>query len=282
MIMQKKVAVKTTGIRSGAGFFQFSYMGVSCLAIFVVLSAVFFGTRVQKLIDANTAAEPIVLPALPSTIVSNEIHAGLSSSEIFDGEKQDFFLAAALSDWSYIGGENLQDPTYGRLIFTKLRWGENPDTGLGESIYTALETHLCTAEELNLSGRPNVAGIAFPTNAEEKSIVSALKEQFTCIDRGQFELNGNWDTNQGQVIGIQFEKCTNRQDCRSENEIDYWLRQKHVTLLTNQVRLDSQFYGEGKLVKESRLTFVQAANQNAVVPFHLHQSFLRYIPSDGN
>ena len=48
----KKIAVKTTGIRSGEGLLQFSYMGVACLAFFVVLSAVFFGTRVQKLVDA--------------------------------------------------------------------------------------------------------------------------------------------------------------------------------------------------------------------------------------
>ena len=36
-------------------------------------------------------------------------------------------------------------------------------------------------------------------------------------------------------------------------------------------------------MKESRLTFVQAASQNVVVPFRLHQSFLKYIsPSEGS
>ena len=124
-------------------------------------------------------------------------------------------------------------------MFTRLRWGTNSDTGLYESIYQALDVHFCTPEELNLDGRPKEDGSAYPINPEEKSSVTALKDQFVCVDGGQFELNGNWDTDQGQVIGIQFEKCTARQECKSKEEIDYWLRQKHIALLSNQVRLDS-------------------------------------------
>ena len=57
-------------------------------------------------------------------------------------------------------------------------------------------------------------------------------------------------------------KCNNDSGgCRTDAEIESWLRRKFIIVLTNQVRFDAEAYNDGSVVKESVLTYIPINTQ---------------------
>lgn len=63
-----------------------------------------------------------------------------------------------------------------------------------------------------------------------------------CLDESQdLQMWGNWNTDYGQNLMVVFEKCDIAKrpkgaKCKSEKEIEEWMRYKYILLLENEAQ----------------------------------------------
>ena len=70
------------------------------------------------------------------------------------------------------------------------------------------------------------------------------------------ELYGDWNSEKARKISVILEKCTGEMHCKSEEEIDEFMRGKYLLLLNNQIRFDSKEYHEDSIKLESRIRWI--------------------------
>ena len=102
----------------------------------------------------------------------------------------------------------------------------------------------------------------FPGSRDE---VAFYSKKFLCVDKEDYSLYGDYNSARAQQFNVQFLRCNAEDhpdvDCASEEEITEFIRNKFMLILYNQVRFDSNFYGEEAITKESRVMYVQVNSQ---------------------
>ena len=59
-----------------------------------------------------------------------------------------------------------------------------------------------------------------------------------CLDKEELKINGNFDTSVADLLNIQLIRCTGRPDCKSDEEITAFFRNKFLVLFYNTIRFD--------------------------------------------
>jgi len=78
---------------------------------------------------------------------------------------------------------------------------------------------------------------------------------------------------------VQFIKCNKELhpdiECKSDEEITEFMRDKWILLLYNQIRFDSNYYGEEAIIQESRIMWVPVNSQiQQSLPFKIMKTKL--------
>ena len=76
-----------------------------------------------------------------------------------------------------------------------------------------------------------------------------------CTDSKDLMIRGDYNSNSAQMLLITFNRCHDRTDCKTEKEIDDFIRGKYIVVLTNIVRFDSILLASNAIVRESALTW---------------------------
>ena len=129
------------------------------------------------------------------------------------------------------GTEDLIDPSYGKIKFSLLKYGKD-ENGLRGREYTELETHICTPEELGLSGHDHKFS---PISTSYENVMRDNKDSFVCVDSFDLAVRGGKSSEQGQQILVDVVKCTDADDvkCRSDDEIFEYFINRQMYVLTN-------------------------------------------------
>ena len=72
----------------------------------------------------------------------------------------------------------LIDPSFGRIKFSRSHWRVN-EQGKFQLDFTELESHVCTSEELGLSGSNSAF---WPINEKQEDYVKNFKHMYLCVD----------------------------------------------------------------------------------------------------
>ena len=63
-------------------------------------------------------------------------------------------------------------------------------------------------------------------------------------------------------------RCHDRPDCKKDEEITKFLKNKFLLLIFNQVRFDSRYFGEEAIIPESKINWVPVNTQiQQTIPF---------------
>ena len=68
-------------------------------------------------------------------------------------------------------------------------------------------------------------------------------------------IKGDYNSNSAQMLLVTFNRCHDREDCKSKEDIDEFIRGKYLVVMQNSVRFDSVLLAKNAIVKESILTW---------------------------
>ena len=127
------------------------------------------------------------------------------------------------------------DPTYAKIVFFRSEWGYTEDK---EFFYkrTELESHVCSEEELGLSGE---APRFMPIHKSQYRTLNDYKERFVCINDEDLFIENEYSSEEGKSLVIEYYRCDpSERDCQPEEEIDNFFKGKELLLLSNSIRFD--------------------------------------------
>ena len=104
--------------------------------------------------------------------------------------------------------------------------------------------------------KPSSDTTIFPPNKNIAGSLKTWKNRFKCMDDKNISLWGDYNTEKAQNLMVMFEMCEGRADCKSEEEIRDWLKQKFIVLLYNTVSFDPSGYDQDTLIRESKFHYV--------------------------
>ena len=134
-----------------------------------------------------------------------------------------------------------------------------------------LDYDWCTEEELGLIQGPNTR--AYPILESSLNELKTYRKKFKCIKENDMVIWGNYSSQKAQQIAFRFKMCTGHSYCKNEREVRDWLKRKFIVILHNQIRFDTQVYGKGAVVKESRLIYHGVSSQiSVIVPFKVQKT----------
>lgn len=81
------------------------------------------------------------------------------------------------------------------------------------------------------------------------------------MDQSELYLYGDYNSYKASQFNVQLIRCHDRDDCKSEEEITAFLKNKFLLLLWNQVRFDSRYYKEEAIKQESRIMWIPVNTQ---------------------
>ena len=167
----------------------------------------------------------------------------------------------------------LLDPTIGQVVFNHFYWGPQDDGTFG-SERIPIKSHTCSRVELGLD--QDEEGSRFlPIYETSKQEVEFYHRKFQCVDKEDLFLHGDYNSLTANQFNVQLQRCHDRSDCKSEAEIDAYLRNKYLIFFYNQIRFDSRHYGKASIVPESRLNWVQVNTQvQQTIPFKISSTQL--------
>ena len=97
---------------------------------------------------------------------------------------------------------------------------------------------------------------------------------YLCPDQSVLEVQGGTHSSKGQVILINLLKCTDRDYCKSDDEIMNYFAGSYLYVLSNQIRFDFEKYGKDSIIKESTLKLSLLANWQNRKIFEISQTEL--------
>lgn len=173
-------------------------------------------------------------------------------------------IAVAFTDYSH-NREWQLDPTYGKLVFNSYSWYELEDSFLLER--KPLGIHNCTRAELGLN--EDREGARFlPIREGYEDNVELYQKKLICVDKEDMWIHGNYDSSNARQLNIQLQKCHDRPDCKSDDEIAEFLRGKFLFVFYNNILFNSAHYGQKAIVPESRILWLRINTQmRQTVPF---------------
>ena len=203
-------------------------MGSLCSVLLFAIVTLYAYQKVEILIQKKSV-----------DIITTLKEFALTSDDIFSYQNG-FNIAVAFTRYD---GETewILDPTYGELAFINYSWGVEADG----SFFTKTERrkeHICSREELGLTENKDAAKF-MPTIESQRTFVDTYQKKFICLNEEDLFLYGDYDSANASQFEIQLIKCTNRDDCKSEEEIREYFRQKFILLMYNQIRFDTDEFG---------------------------------------
>ena len=89
-----------------------------------------------------------------------------------------------------------------------------------------------------------------------KDVVDLYANKFDCVPEKDLRISGDWNSNSGKSLYAVFNKCSGSDDCKSEEEIEEFLRGAYVMVLYNQIRFDGSRFHEDAILPESRVKWM--------------------------
>ena len=164
-------------------------------------------------------------------------------------------------------------PQIGEIVINQYKWGFNED-GSVFSARVPLQDHECTKDELNLSDDAEDPKF-FKPHPLSKPTIELYQKKFRCLDTSDLDIYGDFNTPKATLLNIQLKKCSGRDDCLPDSKIEEFLQNKYLLLVMNQVRFDSENYGEEAIIKESKVKWLTINTQTRVTyPFALNKQLL--------
>ena len=220
-----------------------------------------FGILTVLIVLAFTAQKIIVLQTKSDiNIITTDLVDNYDSEYEFGG-KNGVNLAAALIDWPFKEWDF--DDTYGKIRFYNVSWGFDDTTG--ENWFTEIElpTHRCTKEELGLDDSAGEDKAAFyPTSIKFKRDLQEYWNNFICLDNPEdIALRGDLSSARSSLLEVKITRCdsSEEENCKSDEITHKFFEGKYIAILTNQIRFDSNQYGEDSIIRESRLDWLEYA-----------------------
>ena len=150
---------------------------------------------------------------------------------------------------TFYGGEKtiINDPDYAEIKARMKIWD-------GDGIrWEDLATRPCTREELGLEATETLDLSKFyPPSGNSKRNLEAFWDKLFCYD-DEISISGNYDSAKVSHLHISLVKCNKelRDSCKSEEEIQEWMKRLFLIHVNNQKRFDQTKYREKKIANES-------------------------------
>ena len=107
-----------------------------------------------------------------------------------------------------------------------------------------MQNSLCELGELNDFEGSKEDSHFFPTSSVSEYDVQTYGPKMKCI-REDYQILGNFNTNMASNLMVVFEKCDPTQrSCKSEEEIEKWMRFKYILILLNEKLFIQHEFGE--------------------------------------
>ena len=68
--------------------------------------------------------------------------------------------------------------------------------------------------------------------------VKFYHKKFLCVDKEEMKIYGDFSTAEARLIDLQLVKCHGEDYCKSDDEINQFMRDKWLVLLYNRIRFD--------------------------------------------
>ena len=68
-------------------------------------------------------------------------------------------------------------------------------------------------------------------------------------------IKGDYNSATAQMLLVTLNRCHDRDDCKTKEEIDAYIQGKYLVLLSNEIRFDSQLLAEQSIIRESVMTW---------------------------
>lgn len=159
-------------------------------------------------------------------------------------------------------------PDIGKIELVALEWGFREDN---EYYYEEhkIKTHICSEEELGLTGNSSAF---YPTIETAQEELKSMVGTFICMDREELHINGHYNSDNARMMYIFLKKCMNetaedeaavgeKVTCASDEAIRDYFAGTYVNLMSNRKRFDFRNFGEEALIKESTLVWTAVQTQ---------------------
>ena len=93
---------------------------------------------------------------------------------------------------------------------------------------------MCTKAELHID--PEVTHESSPFYKSHPSYekdLEFLHRKLKCLDVDKIEVQGDYNSPKARSLVFRFEKCTNSASCKSDAEIQAWLKRKFIVVYYN-------------------------------------------------
>ena len=184
-----------------------------------------------------------------SIITVNVVDSHYNDGYVFDLDKGPGFQAAFGLTYYDSNQEMIIEPDYGEIIGRVKSW--NNENGV---VWQYLDFRPCTQEELGISEvyDPDKAKF-FPAHQNSQGFLNFYWKKLYCYD-DFVDQHGNYNSADFSGLQISFVKCdsTIRDTCKSEEEIENFMRRMFILTLTNSIRFDQTDYKHKRAIPESR------------------------------
>ena len=156
-------------------------------------------------------------------------------------------------------------------------WGPQEDGSYATGRRKIKSQHKCTSDELGVGDEEKSKFM--PTLESEVTLTKTYQKKFHCIGEEDMYVFGEFNSNQASLLNIQLRKC-NKVDnpdveCKPDEEILEYFRNKFVLIKFNQVRFEQSKFGPEAIVRESKLMWNFVNTQAQVsLPHQLSQTQL--------
>ena len=202
------------------------------------------GTCIGAMLTISLAILSIVFAGQKFILVAEQSNAFITTAELQNfyssedafGAEQGLNIAVALWGYGAAFTNGSLDPTYAKIKAVSYGWTPEAE------YFNELKTHPCSQEELGLTGNSNSQFM--PTNVEEVGVVTYSKENFICVDKQELKIYGDTSSSVAQIFQYELHRCSDRADCKSDDEITQGLKGAVLVGLHNQIHFDSRFQAD--------------------------------------
>ena len=103
------------------------------------------------------------------------------------------------------------------------------------------------------------------------------QKKFICLKQEDLVLWGDFASEESRQFNIDFVKCntTEHDDCKTDKQVEEYVRDKYLLILSNQVKFVNSQYGEKSVVPRTNLQWSRFNSQMKVtLPFKVTQTSL--------
>ena len=87
--------------------------------------------------------------------------------------------------------------------------------------------------------------------------VKLYQKKFQCLDEKDRFISGNFNTGNASQIRVYLNRCQGKDYCKTDEEINEFVRGKFLIVYANEIRFESQLYGKESIIKESHMDWVR-------------------------